>query len=68
LHRLGNRSGSLASKVAGFPVSIWQKSQRRVQTSPPIRNVASRSSQHSKMFGQPASWQTVCKPWLFTNC
>src|SRR5215469_6973114 len=27
-----------------------------------MRKVASRSSQHSKMFGQPASSQTVCRP------
>ena len=27
-----------------------------------MRKVASRSSQHSKMLGQPASWQTVCRP------
>jgi hypothetical protein len=39
-----------------------QKSQRRVQVSPPMRKVASRSSQHSKMLGQAASWHTVCKP------
>src|SRR3954449_1916971 len=27
-----------------------------------MRNVASRSSQHSKMLGQPASSHTVCRP------
>ena len=32
-----------------------------------MRNVASRSSQHSKMLGQPASWQTVCRPSDFTR-
>ena len=32
-----------------------------------MRNVASRSSQHSKMFGQPASWQTVCRPSRLTS-
>ena len=32
-----------------------------------MRNVASRSSQHSKMLGQPASWQTVCRPSDFTS-
>ena len=32
-----------------------------------MRNVASRSSQHSKMLGQPASWQTVCSPSDFTS-
>ena len=56
------RRGSSTSSAAGRPVAMSQKSQRRVQTSPPIRNVASRSSQHSKMLGQPASWQTVCRP------
>ena len=30
-----------------------------------MRKVASRSSQHSKMLGQPASWQTVCRPSVF---
>ena len=66
-HRIATRTGSPASKSAGLPVSIWQKSQRLVHTSPPIRKVASRSSQHSKMFGHPASWQTVCNPWLLTS-
>src|SRR3984957_3947385 len=33
-----------------------------------MRKVASRSSQHSKMFGQPASSQTVCSPSRFTSC
>ena len=61
------RSGSPASKSAGLPVSIWQKSQRRVHWSPPIRKVASRSSQHSKMLGQPASWHTVCRSSYFTS-
>ena len=51
----------------GLPVSIWQKSQRRVHWSPPMRKVASRSSQHSKMLGQPASWQTVCRPSRLTR-
>ncbi len=61
------RRGSSRSSGSGLPVSIWQKSQRRVHWSPPIRNVASRSSQHSKMLGQPASWQTVCSPSDFTS-
>ena len=59
--------GSSRSIGRGFPVSILQKSQRLVQRSPPMRNVASLSSQHSKMFGQAASWQTVCKPSVFTS-
>ena len=41
------RRGSSRSSGAGRPVPIWQKSQRRVHLSPPIRKVASRSSQHS---------------------
>ena len=49
------RRGSSRSSGNGLPVSIWQKSQRLVHWSPPMRKVASRSSQHSKMFGQPAS-------------
>src|SRR3954462_9435242 len=61
------RRGSSRSSGAGLPVSIWQKSQRRVHCSPPMRNVASRSSQHSKMLGQPASSQTVCRPSRFTS-
>ena len=48
-------SGSVLSSGSGLPVSIRQKSQRLVQADPPIKNVASRSSQHSKIFGQPAS-------------
>ena len=61
------RLGSSASKSAGLPVSIWQKSQLLVHCEPPMRNVASRSSQHSNMFGHPASWQTVWSPWSFTS-
>ena len=59
--------GSSRSSGNGFPVSILQKSQRLVHASPPIKNVASRSSQHSKIFGQAASWQTVCSPSLATK-
>ena len=59
--------GSSRSIGSGFPVSILQKSHRRVHRSPPIRKVASLSSQHSKIFGQAASWQTVCRPSLFTS-
>ena len=61
------RRGSSRSSGCGLPVSIWQKSQRRVHWSPPMRKVASRSSQHSKMLGQPASWHTVCRPSDFTR-
>ena len=41
------RRGSSRSSSSGLPVSIWQKSHRRVHCEPPMRNVASRSSQHS---------------------
>src|SRR5690349_16525463 len=61
------RRGSSRSSGFGLPVSIWQKSHRRVHWSPPMRKVASRSSQHSKMLGQPASWQTVWSPSDFTR-
>ncbi|CAB4610664.1 unannotated protein [freshwater metagenome] len=61
------RRGSSRSSSSGLPVSILQKSQRRVQRSPPIRNVASLSSQHSKILGHAASWQTVCRPSLLTS-
>src|SRR6478672_12786844 len=59
--------GSNMSTGEGLPVSIWQKSQRRVHSEPPIRKVASLSSQHSKMLGQPASSQTVCRPSFLTR-
>ena len=59
--------GSVRSSASGFPVSILQKSHRRVHLSPPIKNVASLSSQHSKILGHAASWQTVCRPSLFTS-
>src|SRR6478672_9125699 len=59
--------GSNMSTGEGLPVSIWQKSQRRVHSEPPIRKVASLSSQHSKIFGQPASSQTVCRPSFLTR-
>ena len=44
-----------------MPFETAQKPQWRVHMSPPIMNVAVRSAQHSKMFGQRASWQTVCR-------
>src|SRR6476661_9599986 len=59
--------GSNMSTGEGLPVSIWQKSQRRVHSEPPIRKVASLSSQHSKMFGQPASSHTVWRPSFLTR-
>ena len=42
--------------------STWQKPHARVQRSPLIMKVAVPSAQHSKMFGQPASSQTVTSP------
>jgi hypothetical protein len=61
------RRGPSRSIGSGLPVSIWQKSHRRVHCSPPMRKVASRSSQHSKMLGRPASWQTVWRPSSWTS-
>ena len=55
------RSGSAASSAPGRPVFTLQKAQARVQVSPMIIMVAWRFSQHSPIFGQPASSQTVCR-------
>ena len=54
------RAGSSSSTGSGFAVITSQKPQRLVHFAPRIRNVASRSSQHSEMFGHIASSQTVC--------
>jgi hypothetical protein len=73
-HRFGDAPRLVEVERWGRPVAISQKSQRRVQVSPPMRKVASRSSQHSKMLGQPASWHTVCRPsrltieWISEYC
>jgi NAD(P)-dependent dehydrogenase (short-subunit alcohol dehydrogenase family) len=56
------RSGSVASSGSGLPVATLQKAQARVQTSPMIIMVAWLLSQHSPMFGQAASSQTVTRP------
>ena len=53
------RAGSSSSTGSGRAVMTSQNPQRRVQRSPRIRNVASRASQHSPMFGHIASSQTV---------
>src|SRR3712207_825573 len=53
------RSGSSGSLCVGLPVLTLQKPQRRVQVSPRIMNVAVPDCQHSPMFGQAASSQTV---------
>ena len=58
------RSGSPQSSHSGRPCATAQNPQRRVQTSPRIMKVAVRSSQHSPMFGQRASSQTV---WSFRS-
>lgn len=54
-----------------MPVITWQKPQRRVHVSPRIMKVAVPRSQHSPMFGQAASWQTVLRPsaaiWFFSS-
>ena len=55
-------AGSLASSAPGKPVLTLQKAQARVQVSPMIMKVACFFSQHSPMFGQPASSHTVCRP------
>jgi hypothetical protein len=62
------RSGSSGSTCCGLPVLTLQKPQRRVQVSPRIMNVAVPRSQHSPMFGQAASWQTVCSPCPSISC
>ena len=59
---LATRIGSSASGAAsGRPVFTAQKPQARVQVSPRIMKVAVPASQHSPMFGQRASSQTVCR-------
>lgn len=57
------RLGSSLSTAAGFPVLTLQKPQARVQVSPRIMMVATPLAQHSPMFGQAASWQTVWRLW-----
>ena len=62
------RSGSRKSSAAGRPRLMSQKPQVRVQTSPIIKKVAVPEPQHSPMFGQPASSQTVCSDFCRINC
>ena len=50
------------------PVLTLQKAQARVQVSPMIMKVACFFSQHSPILGQPASSQTVCRPFARTIC
>ena len=58
------RRGSSQSSAIGRPVATAQKPQLRVQTLPRIMKVAVRCAQHSPMFGQRASSQTVCSDLL----
>jgi len=55
----GDSLGSLGSRANGLRVSIRQKPHARVHRSPFTMNVAVPADQHSKIFGQPASSQTV---------
>ena len=59
-------TGSSGSSAPGRPVLTLQKAQARVQVSPMIMKVACFFSQHSPMLGQPASSQTVCRPFSRT--
>ena len=60
------RSGSPGSSAPGSPVLTLQNAQARVQVSPMIMKVACFFSQHSPILGQPASSQTVCRPFART--
>ena len=58
------RTGSSSSTGSGRAVITSQNPHRRVHFAPSRRKVASRSSQHSPMFGHVASSQTV---WRSTS-
>jgi hypothetical protein len=58
--------GSSGSSAPGSPVFTLQNAQARVHVSPMIMKVACFLSQHSPMLGQPASSQTVCRPFART--
>src|SRR3954453_15462707 len=49
-----------------MPVLTLQKAQAREQVSPMIMKVACFLSQHSPIFGQPASSHTVTRPFSLT--
>ena len=66
LTALATFSGSAMSSAFGLPVATLQKAQARVQISPMIMKVACFLSQHSPIFGQPASSQTVTSLCDFT--
>ena len=53
--------GSKGSKGLGLPVMTSQKAQALVHMSPIIKKVACLLLQHSVIFGQLASWQTVLR-------
>ena len=57
--------GSRRSKDFGIPVLTLQKAQALVQVSPIIINVACFLLQHSLIFGQEASSQTVIRLFFF---
>src|SRR6476469_1006432 len=59
-------AGSATSSAPGMPVLTLQKAQARVQVSPMIMKVACFLSQHSPILGQPASSQTVTRPFSLT--
>ena len=54
------------SSAFGLPVATLQKAQARVQISPMIMKVACFLSQHSPIFGQPASSHTVTSLFSLT--
>ena len=60
------RRGSSSSSGAGLPVITLQNEQALVHVSPMIIMVACFLSQHSPIFGQPASSHTVTNPLDFT--
>ena len=59
-------TGSNASSFPGFPVLTSQKAHALVHVSPIIIKVACLLLQHSVIFGQLASWQTVTRLLLLT--
>ena len=64
---LGHAARLVGVVPVGRPVLTAQKPQARVQVSPRIMTVAVRCSQHSPMFGQRASSQTVLSVWPRTR-
>ena len=57
------RGSSQSMSPPRLPLFTAQKAQARVQTSPRIMKVAVPCPQHSAMFGQRASSQTVLSCW-----